>query len=164
MLSSWKNIDIFKQKTTSTAEPFNSLRPRWNWPYLADGMFKYIFWNENIFILIKIKPKLIPNGPINNILTIFQIMARHSPGDMPLSESMMIILLMHICVTQPHWVKPDDQVLISLWMKIVPVNKTNLLQSKVLPEWIGIKMKSVTFINMKLHVNDLLCKNGMSTQ
>ena len=33
-----------------------------------------------------------------------QIMAWHRPGDKPLSEPMMIILLTHICVTQPQWV------------------------------------------------------------
>ena len=32
-------------------------------------------------------------------------MAWHRPGDKPLSETMMISLLMQICVTQPHWVE-----------------------------------------------------------
>ena len=34
-----------------------------------------------------------------------QIMAWHRPGDKPLSEPMMVSLLMHICVTRPQWVK-----------------------------------------------------------
>ena len=31
-------------------------------------------------------------------------MAWHRPGDKPLSEPMMVSLLMHICVTRPQWV------------------------------------------------------------
>ena len=46
-----------------------------------------------------------PKGPINNIPALVQIMAWRRPGDKPLSDPMMIILLAHISVTQPHWVK-----------------------------------------------------------
>ena len=42
---------------------------------------------------------------INNIPAFVQIKARHQPGDKPLSEPMMIILLTHICITQPQWVQ-----------------------------------------------------------
>ena len=41
---------------------------------------------------------------INNSLVLVQIMAWRRPGDKPLSEPMMIILLTHIWVKQPHWV------------------------------------------------------------
>ena len=34
---------------------------------VADGIFKYIFVNENFFILRKISLKFVPKGPINNI-------------------------------------------------------------------------------------------------
>ena len=43
-------------------------------------------------------------GPINNIPALVQIMAWCRPGDKPLSEQMMVSLLMHICVTRPQWV------------------------------------------------------------
>ena len=43
-------------------------------------------------------------GPINNIPALVQIMARRRPGEKPLSEPMMTILLMHICVTRPQGV------------------------------------------------------------
>ena len=33
-------------------------------------------------------------------------MTWHWPGDRPLSEPMMVSLLMHICITQPQWVNP----------------------------------------------------------
>ena len=54
---------------------------------------------------MKISLKFIPKGPINNIPVSVQIMAWRRPGDKPLSEPMMIILLMHICITQPRLVK-----------------------------------------------------------
>ena len=43
-------------------------------------------------------------GPISNIPALAQIMAWHQSGDKPLSEPMMVSLLMHICITQPRWV------------------------------------------------------------
>ena len=44
-------------------------------------------------------------GPINNIPALVQIMAWRQLGDKPLSEAMMVLLLTHICVTRPQWVK-----------------------------------------------------------
>ena len=41
---------------------------------------------------------------INNSLVLVQIMAWRRPGDKPLTEPMMIILLTHIWVKQPQWV------------------------------------------------------------
>ena len=43
-------------------------------------------------------------GPINNIPTLLQIIARHRPGDKPLSEPMMASLLTHVCSSRPQWV------------------------------------------------------------
>ena len=42
---------------------------------------------------------------INNIPTLVHVMAWRRPGDMPLSEPMMVRLPTHICVTRPQWVK-----------------------------------------------------------
>ena len=53
--------------------------------HFADDTFKHIFLNENIRISIKISPKFVPKGPINNIPALVQIMAWHRPGDKPLS-------------------------------------------------------------------------------
>ena len=55
-------------------------------------------------ILIKISVKFVPKDQINNIPTLVQIMAWRRPGNKPLSELMMVRLLMHICVTWPQWV------------------------------------------------------------
>ena len=83
---------------------FNTLRPRQNGCHFTDDIFKCIFLNENVSILIKMSLKFIPEGPINNIPALVQIMAWRRPGDRPLSESMVFSLLMHICVTQCQWV------------------------------------------------------------
>ena len=45
-------------------------------------------------------------GPISNITALVLIMAWHRPGNKPLSEKIMVSLLMHICITRPQWVNP----------------------------------------------------------
>ena len=83
---------------------FNTLRQRRNVCHFADNIFKCIFLREYIWISINISLRFVPKGEINNILTLDQIMAWHWLGNKPLSEPMMVILLMHICTTPPHWV------------------------------------------------------------
>ena len=78
----------------------STLRPRWNEPHFADDTFKRIFFNENVWISIKISLKFVPKGPINNIPALVQIMAWRRSGDKPLSEPMLDSLPTHICVTQ----------------------------------------------------------------
>ena len=80
----------------------NTLRPRQNGRHFADDTFKRIFLNENVEILIKISLKFVPNGRINNIPALGQVMARRRPGDKPLTEPMVVRLLTHICVTRPQ--------------------------------------------------------------
>ena len=89
---------------------FNTLRPRQDGRHFPDYIFKWIFLNENVRISINISPKFVPMGPINNIPTLVQVMACRRPGDKPLSEPMMVILLTHICVTRPQWVKKQTLV------------------------------------------------------
>ena len=43
----------------------NTLRPSQNGPHFPDDSFKYIFLNENVWIMIDISLKLVPQGPIN---------------------------------------------------------------------------------------------------
>ena len=78
--------------------------PRQNGRHFPEDIFQCIFLNENAWIAIKISLKFVPKGPINDIPALVQIMAWHRPGDKPLSEPMMVILLRHICVTWPQWV------------------------------------------------------------
>ena len=84
----------------------NTLWTRQNDRLFPDDILKWIFLNENVWILNKTSLNIIPKGPINKIPALVQIiMAWRRPGDKPLSEPMMIILLMHICVTRHQWVK-----------------------------------------------------------
>ena len=82
----------------------NTLRPRQNGHHFPDEIFKCIFLNENARISNKISLKCVPDGPINNIPALVQIMAWRRQGDKPLSETMMVRLPTHICVTLPQWV------------------------------------------------------------
>ena len=74
----------------------DTFRPRQHGRHFTDEILKCIFFNENIWISIKISLKFVPKGPINNIPAMVQIMAWRQPGDKPLSEPMMVSLLMHI--------------------------------------------------------------------
>ena len=65
---------------------FNILKPRQNGHYFTHDVFKSIFVNENLLILIKHPLKFIPKGPINNIPALVQVMAWRQSGDKPLSE------------------------------------------------------------------------------
>ena len=105
LLSKWLKCFIWHERV-------NTLRPRQNGHYFADDIFKGILLNENVLISIKISLKFILKGPINNIAALVQVMAWRRPGDKPLSEPMMVSLLMHICVTRSQWVK---QPLIKIW-------------------------------------------------
>ena len=87
---------------------WNTLRPRQNGRHFQDDIFKCIFFNENIRILRNISLKFVPEGSINNIPALVQIMAWRRPGDKPLSEAVVASLLTHICVTRPQWVKESE--------------------------------------------------------
>ena len=97
---------ISSRHFASAFPSFYTLRPRQNGRHFPD-IFKRIFLNENIRILIKISLKFVPQGPINNIPAMAQIMFWLRPGNKPLSEPMMVRLPMHICVTRPQWVNAN---------------------------------------------------------
>ena len=54
---------------------FNTLRPRQDGHHFPDYIFKWIFLNEIVGILLKISLKFVPRGPINNIPAVAEIMA-----------------------------------------------------------------------------------------
>ena len=54
----------------------NTLRPRQDGRRFPNDTFKRIFLKENVIILIKISLKFVPNGPIDNITALVQIMTR----------------------------------------------------------------------------------------
>ena len=103
----------------------------WGWwfetpsRHFAEDILKCIFLNKKVRIPIKILLKIIPESPNNNIQVLVQIMAWCRQGDKPLSEPMMVILLTHICVTRPQWVKhvllaDKSEIFIDEYLDIVP--------------------------------------------
>ena len=68
----------------------NSLRPRQNGCHFPDNIFKYISFNENIWLSDDISLKWVPQGLIDNLSLLVQIMAWRQIGDKPLSEPMMV--------------------------------------------------------------------------
>ena len=54
---------------------------------------------------MKIPLKFVPTGLVNKILELVQMMAWRRPGDKPLFEPMLVILLTHKRDTRPQWVK-----------------------------------------------------------
>ena len=67
-------------KAWHSCQTINTLRPRQNGRHFADDIFKCIFLNENIWIPVKISLKFAPQGPINNIPALVQIMAWRRPS------------------------------------------------------------------------------------
>ena len=67
----------------------NRLRLRQRGHHFTDDIFKCIFLNEDILIVIEISVKFVPKGPINNIPTLDQTMALCEQGNKPLSEPMI---------------------------------------------------------------------------
>ena len=100
-------IHILNLMLVTLISAFNTLKLRQNGRHLPDDIFKCIFLSENVWISINISLKFVPKGPINTIPALVQIMAWRCLGDKPLSESMLVNLLTHICVTRPQWIKED---------------------------------------------------------
>ena len=100
----WKN-QVVTEVPRDTGGALNSLSLRQKGRHFSDDIFKGIFLSDNIWISINISRNVVPKGLINNIPALVQIMAHHRPGDKPLSETMMVRLPKHICVTRPQWVK-----------------------------------------------------------
>ena len=97
----------------------NTLGPRQNGHHFADDIFKWIFLNENVWFPIKISLKFVPKDLISNFPALVQIMAWRRPGDKPLSETMMVILPTHICVTRSQRVNssPPSAAYMSQWTR-----------------------------------------------
>ena len=91
----------------------NTLRPRQNCHHFADDIFKCIFFSENVWFSFKISLKFVPKVRINNISALVQTMAWCRPGDKPLSEPMVVMLLTHIGITRPQWVNANPGGLLS---------------------------------------------------
>ena len=60
-------------------------------------------WMKSYEFRLEFHWSLFLGGPINNIPALVQIMTWCRSGHKPLSEPMMVRLLMHICITWPQW-------------------------------------------------------------
>ena len=100
----WKHC-LWNAANWSRGRWVNTLRPRQNGRHFPDDIFKCISLDENVSISLSISLKFVSKVRINNIQPLVQIMAWRRSGDKPLSEPVMVSLLMHICVTRPLWVK-----------------------------------------------------------
>ena len=85
--------------------------PRQNGRHFADQIFRYIFDNEKLCILLRISLKFVHTGPVANKPTLVQIMAWHLSVNKPLSEPLMaqftdvyIYIYVCVCVMLPGWV------------------------------------------------------------
>ena len=78
----------------------NAMRPRQNGCLFPDDISKSIFMNLKCTNFDWDFTKFVLKGPVNTIPALVQIMARHRPGDEPLSEPMMVSLLTRICVNR----------------------------------------------------------------
>ena len=84
------------------------IKTLWPWQnarHFADDIFKCIFLNEIVWILLQISLKFVPKVRINSNPALVWIMAWRWSGNKPLSEPVVVSLLTHICVTRPQWVK-----------------------------------------------------------
>ena len=84
---SMENINDIRHPTRNMHSPLFFLT---HLSHVQDDIFKFIFMNEKFCILIRISPKFVPMGPINNIPVLVQIMAWRRSGDKPLFEPMLI--------------------------------------------------------------------------
>ena len=65
---------------------------------------------------------------MNNIPVLVQIMAWHQSDDKSLSESMLVSLLMHICVTRSQWVNMMVLMWLCVFVMILTLNMLNCFE------------------------------------
>ena len=97
------------------------LRPRQNGLHFPENISKCIFLNENVWISLKISLMLLTRVWFNNTPALVQIMAWSRLGDKPLSESVFVRSLTHICLTRPKWVNMIN------WSILIKVNSLGLM-------------------------------------
>ena len=93
--------DVIMGKHWSTFWEHIEVETKW---HFEANIFKCIFLKKNVGISIKIPLKYVPKDPTNNISALGPIMAWCLPDNKPLSEPMMVCLLIHKCINRPHCV------------------------------------------------------------
>ena len=83
-----------------------------------------LYWMQMFELHLKFHWGLFPKCPVDKIPALVQIMASRRSNGKPLSEPMMVTLLMHICITQPQWVKSGT-------LKLEQINSVMGLQRRL---------------------------------
>ena len=96
ILSFWVHSGIVASNYT--------LRPRQIAAILQTIFSNAISWMKIYYFRFEMSLKVVPEGPIYNIPALIRKMAWRQSGDRPLSELMMVSLLMHVWITWPQWV------------------------------------------------------------
>ena len=107
LISLYPWFNLKRARISVTLTNINTLRPGQIYRHFADDIFKCIFFNKNV-IWLEISLKFVLQLQIDNIIALVQIKAWCRSGKNPLSESMLVSLVMHICFTRPQWVRPQD--------------------------------------------------------
>ena len=147
---------------------WKTLRPRQNGHCFPDDICKCIFLNEDVWMPTRISLKFVPKDPTNNIPALVQMMAWCPQGDKPLSEPIMLSLLMHICVTWPQWVKTERQsagsyrshqnaLFFGKALKLM-INILKITFSKLMALW------KTTISPLLIHVHRRNCSSALSHQ
>ena len=85
----------------------NTLMPRQNGRHFSDNILKCIFLNENVWILIEISLKFVPNrGPINNI-----------PALVDIEKVLQMLILIAQCFITQYMIK--QHIFMHPWVKIL---------------------------------------------
>ena len=130
----------------SRSSILKTLRPRQDRHHFPYDIFNCIFLNQNVWISIKISLNFVPKCRINNIQALVQIMAWPRPDHKPLSEPMMIDLLMHICVSWSQWVKT-----LQWWHRTIITSQINNWSV-----YFNVLLRLRTKITSRLHITGSL--------
>ena len=106
--------------------------PEQNDRHFADDTFKRIFLNEHVRISSKFSLKFVSKGPVNYITALVQIKAWCRPGDKPLSETMVVKLLTHICAPLGLNIKNVSQKTETVCKCVLGVGKRQIICMSIL--------------------------------
>ena len=120
------------------AGSFNTLRLRQNGSHFADNIFWCISLNQNTWIWIKISLKFALCSPIDNRLTLVQIMAWRWIGAKPLSKPVMASNTWKMTVSQPSSLQHGNAQMRSYLMNSCNIAIYQLYDRKQTSPWIKI--------------------------
>ena len=137
---------------------FNTLRLRQNGHHFPDKIFRCIFVLRYVWISTKISLKFVPKGQITNSPALVQIMTWCWPCEKPLSEPMMVSLLMYICVIQPQWFKAIfEKKFVSCQMPICLLWNENVKSKLAFISYTSISAFSMIIFAFSMIIFAVLC-------